>query len=417
LITIPLPYSADDETMTILEQLRKQYSNLVRFSFNRFKENITQKQIRNKIKLLNNIDLNSWLVQCAVKDGESVYDENKENKVIFGSKKEFIRRIKGLISSDEIKNKRIRTLTVQGEETKMGNRMFKLNIINDNEIIFKVNRKTHLKLKLPSIKPNYKKLLYMLEQANDIKQGEKGLTYTIKLDSDKIHISFEEPKQKTNLIQSRYIGIDLNPHDVGISVCDGNEILEVRHFEIEENITHDKLKNEMFEISKKTEKLFKKWNCKFVFVEDLTIDSKDHEKGKDFNRKIKQWIRNPFINNLKNRISVYGGKLFKINPRYTSFIGNVIYNFSDPINASLEIGRRGYDVIILKNKKFYPEMNQVKDRWKEYLTTDITSWVKFYYKIKTLEMRYRVSLVDTKLTRVSKHISNKSKVNYFFYLF
>ena len=53
---------------------------------------------------------------------------------------------------------------------------------------------------------------------------------------------------------------------------------------------------------------------------------------------------------------------------FSSTIGNCLYNFSDPINASLEIGRRGFDVIILKKKdnkgvsSFYPEFNSLKIR-------------------------------------------------------
>lgn len=191
--------------------------------------------------------------------------------------------------------------------------------------------------------------------------------------------------------------------------------MELRHFRlnIKEN-SRDKLKHEVFEISKKIEKLFKKWNCKYIFVEDLTIKSMEHGKGKTFNRMVNnQWIRRDFINNLEKRINSLGGKVYKINSAYTSFIGNLIHNYSDPINASLEIGRRGYEVIILKNKKFYPEFKSVKDQWKEHLTENVENWKDLFVKIKNSGLRYRVSL-DEKFSVLS-HLSRKSNVNYFLY--
>ncbi|MCK9447038.1 hypothetical protein M0Q50_09330 [bacterium] len=415
MITITLPYYTEVENITVLEKLRKQYSNVVRFSYNRFKEGKTQKEIRLLCKDLNGIELNSWLVQCGIKEAEGIFKKNGEEKVIFGGKNNFNKRIKGLISNKELKEKRLLPIMIQGECMNKGNRSFKLNIINNNEIIFKISKDQHIKLKLPKLRNNYKKLLYNLEQRNDIKQGEVGLTYSVRIDSNNIYISFEEIKEEHKSIETRYIGIDLNPNEIGISIKDGEEILELRHFvlNIKEN-NHVKIKHEIYEISKKIEKLFKKWNCKFIFVEDLTVKSREHGKGKKFNKMVNnQWIRKDFINNLEKRITNLGGKVFKVNPAYSSFIGNMIYNYSDPINASLEIGRRGFEVIIIKNKKFYPSINLVKDQWKEHLTGEINSWKEFFGKVKNLGLRYRVSL--EKNFNVLSLLSKKSRINYYCY--
>jgi len=416
MITIKLPYYIESENLKTLEKLRKQYSSVVRFSYNRFLEGKSQKDIRLLISFLNNINLlNSWMIQCGIKEAESIYSKNLDKKVIFGSKNNFNKRIKGLISNSELKEKRILPIMIQGESTKMGNRLFKLNIINNNEIIFKVSRQQHIKIKLPRLRNNYKKSLYNLEQLNNIKQGEKGLTYSIRIDSNNIYISFEPIKDQYNLLNDRYIGIDLNPNEIGISIKKGDMILEKRHYvlNIKEN-NHNKVKHEIFEISKGIEKLFKKWNCKYVFIEDLTIKSKQHNKGRKFNKMINnQWIRKDFINNLEKRVKSLGGKLFKINPVYSSFIGNMIHDFSDPINASLEIGRRGYEVIILKNKKFYPDINLVKDQWKEYLTKSVNNWKEFFAVIKNSGMRYRISLDES--FNVLSLLSKKSKISYYLY--
>ena len=412
MITIKLPY----KTSTDLTGIIKQYSNVVRWSYNRFKEDESEKNICLLSKSLNNISsLNSWLIQCGIKEGESIYKKNGDEKVIFGSRKHFYRRIKGLITNEELKEHRLIPLNIQGEMFQKGNRSFTLDIINNNQIIFKFSRNEHIILELPKLRNNYRKLLYKLEQENNIGQNFKGHTYQIKLDMNYVYISFESIKEQINLLNNRYIGIDLNPNQIGLSIKENDKILEIRNYilNIDKN-DHHKVEYEIYEISKKIYHLFKSYNCKYIFVEDLTIQSKEHNKSKKFNRIINQWIRNKFINNLEKRINIIGGKLFKINPAYSSFIGNIMYNYDDSINASLEIGRRGFEIFVLKNKKFYPELNlsSLKDQWKEYFNDGIKSWKEFYLIIKNLELKYRVSLEH----KVLSHISKKSNVNYYFQL-
>ena len=55
--TIKLPYKTNEDLTSIL----KQYSSVVRYSYNRFLDGKTEKDIRELTKSLNNIDLlNSW---------------------------------------------------------------------------------------------------------------------------------------------------------------------------------------------------------------------------------------------------------------------------------------------------------------------------------------------------------------------
>ena len=417
MITIKLPYISKDSNF--IETIQKQYSNVLRYSYNRFLEGKSQKDIRLLCKSLKNIELlNSWIVQCAIKDAEAIYIKNKDkSKVIFGSRKQFYRRIKGFINNNDLKQSRLSSINIQGEMFKQGNRSFKLDIINNNCIIFKVSNDNHISLDLPNLRNNYRKLLHKLESQNYIKQGKPGHTYSIRISKEFIYITFMEPvNNNLKLLENRYLGIDLNPNEIGVSIKEDDKILQVRRYilNIKEN-NHGKIEYELFQISKKISNLFKSYNCKYVFIEDLAIKSKEHGKGKSFNRQINnQWIRNKFINNLEKRINIFGGKLFKINPAYSSFIGNMMHNFVDSINASLEIGRRGYEVIILKNKKFYPEFNlsSLKDQWKEHISDGVKDWKEFFLKIKNLKLKYRVSLDN----KVFSHMSKKSGVNYYFYL-
>ena len=68
--TIKLPYGSTSDLTNII----RQYSIIVRFSFNRFVEGKSEKDIRLLTKSLKNIDdLNSWLIQCGIKDAYALF--------------------------------------------------------------------------------------------------------------------------------------------------------------------------------------------------------------------------------------------------------------------------------------------------------------------------------------------------------
>jgi IS605 OrfB family transposase len=429
--TIKLPYKTTEDLTSIL----KQYSNVVRYSYNRFLEGKTEKDIRKLTKSLNNINLlNSWLIQCAIKDGKAIQTRFKNEKVIFGGKHNLINRLKNKISKEDYQLKRLCPINIQGEELKQGNRSFKLDVIKNNQIIFKLNRNKHIELQLPNLRNNIKKELFKLQQLNEVKQGQKGYTYSIKLDLNYIYISFEEFKQEPiKLNENRYLGIDLNPDTIGISVLENEKVIYAREFSLKpifdkimnEKLSsnsnrmkyfQNKLKFETFEISKSISLIAKQFKCKTVFIEDL------HFKGsstiKISNRKNENlWKRNLFIDNLTKRLNILGIKLYSVNPAYSSFIGNLMYDYTDAVNASIEIARRGYEYRIKKNNKgFYPKL-LVKHQWKE-MVTKYTDWNKFFIEIKNLKLKYRVSLNECKhsFNVFQQNSTSKSMVlNYVFY--
>lgn len=429
--TIKLPYNTNEDLTSVL----KQYSNVVRYSYNRFLEGKTEKDIRELSKSMKSIDLlNSWLIQCGIKDGKAIQTRFKNEKVVFGGKNNLISKLKGKISKEEFLLKRLSPINIQGEELKQGNRSFKLDIIENNQIIFKLNKNKHIELKLPNLKNNIKKELFKLQQLNEVKQNQKGYTYSIRFDLQNIYISFEEFKtEPIKLNEKRYIGIDLNPDTIGISVLENDKIIHTQEFSLKlifnkilnERLSskssrmkyfQNKLKFETFEISKSISLIAKQFNCKTVFIEDL------HFKGKSTikisNRKNKNlWKRELFINNLTKRLNILGIKLYSVNPAYSSFIGNLMYDYTDAVNASIEIARRAYEYRIKKNKTgFYPKL-LVKHQWKE-MATKYTDWKKFFIEIKNLKLKYRVSLNDVKckFNVFQQNSSHKSMVlNYVFY--
>jgi len=430
--TIKLPYKTNEDLTSIL----KQYSNVVRYSYNRFLEGKTENDIRKLCKLLNNIDLlNSWLIQCGIKDGKAIQTRFKNEKVIFGGKYNLINRLKNKISKEDYQLKRLCPINIQGEELKQGNRSFKLDIIENNQIVFKLSKNKHIELKLPNLRNNIKKELFKLQQFNEVKQNhQKGYTYSIRFDLNNIYISFEEFKEEPiKLNENRYLGIDLNPDTIGISVLENDKVIHTQEFSLKpifskilnEKLSsksdrmkyfQNKLKFETFEISKSISLIAKQFNCKSVFIEDLHF--KGSNQIKISNRKNKNlWKRELFINNLTKRLNIIGSKLYSVNPAYSSFIGNLQHDYTDAVNASIEIARRGYEYKIKKNNKgFYPIL-LVKHQWKE-MATKYTDWKKFFTEVKNSKLKYRVSLDEClhKFNVFQQNSSHKSMVlNYVFY--
>ena len=106
-----MPYKTTEDLTSIL----KQYSNVVRYSYNRFLEGKSEKDIRELSKSMNSVDLlNSWLIQCGIKDGKAIQTRFKNEKVIFGGKYNLINRLKNKISKEDYQLKRLCPINIQG---------------------------------------------------------------------------------------------------------------------------------------------------------------------------------------------------------------------------------------------------------------------------------------------------------------
>ena len=425
MITIKLPYKTSDKFYEELKELRRQQSVIVRYSYNRYLENLKQKDIRLKCKDLKNIDLGSWLIQCGIMRANQLVNRFKGKTIIFGSKLRFKQLITNRITKEEYKEKRLLPLTIQGEKNYYGNRHFNLRVIDGNFIEFNPNRKKSYILTLPNLKANYRRLLYQLEEQANLKQA----TYSIELTKEHICISFELCSQIVKHIETRVMGIDLNPDNIGISISDWVDnkqvILTTKYYDLSEIINktlslnevsnfltskylNNKLISETYEISKSIANLAKHYQCKTVIVEELKF--KDKLNSKVANRKCYNlWKRNDFIKNLEKRLLINNISLIAVHPAYTSFIGNLQYDYSDSVNASLEIARRGYESKILRNKdKFYPNI-VVKHQWKEMVTT-VSSWKELFLEIKNLKMQYRVQLEEVISKSCFSLSSNQSMI-------
>jgi hypothetical protein len=93
----------------------------------------------------------------------------------------------------------------------------------------------------------------------------------------------------------------------------------------------------------------------------------------------------------------------EVNPCYSSFIGNMIYDYIDPINASIEIGRRG--IFKYKKDSFYPKLTStILNTMKTKFSRDVLdikdgdNWMNIYQEVKKSGLRYRATLNDCNKT-------------------
>ena len=128
-----------------------------------------------------------------------------------------------------------------------------------------------------------------------------------------------------------------------------------------------------------------------LFIEELSFKQGSLGKGKNLNRLCKnQWKRTTLVSILKK----YYPKLFEINAAYTSTIGNLLNpTLSDPIAASTAVAKRGFEVVIKKSKKFYPELpvkKELEDRWKETEFPDFKTWKELHDFISNSREKYTI---------------------------
>ena len=394
---LKIKYQTDDQSLHIIQDYMKQYSSAQHFVYNRIQDNKSQKDIKQQVKQLNNVNLlDSWFVQCIF------YDIPKKQKIIFGGKKNYFQRLKNNISKEQFKLKRLSPIYSIGEvvnKSVKGNRKFHIEQDLEN-ILFKPNKLTKINLQLIGLNKR-KQILSKLYQ----KQERKEIKIAYKLDLEYIYIIFEETdiyNYETKFIKNRVLALDLNPNYIGWSIVDWKSEAEFnviksgvysikklndKDFNLknkgynsdskERKYISDKRNFETIQIVKNLINKSIYYKCQLISIEDLNIKTSDKELGKHFNKLVNNsWCRNIFINNLTKRCNIHNIKLLKVKSEYSSFIGNFLYrhlNLPDMVLASIEIGRRGYE--------FYNQyISKVKEIKKNIIRPNLSMFNKLYLK-------------------------------------
>lgn len=204
---------------------------------------------------------------------------------------------------------------------------------------------------------------------------------------------------------------------LGVSVFDGQKLISTKMYSLKELTgkihSSSKLEFETFEIGNNIVKMLRHFQVSKVFIEDLTKirQAKGNARGKGFNRLcINQWKREKLLRPIN---SDFSKDCISINAAYTSTIGNVLNeNLPDPIAASTAIANRGYELIMTKSKKFYPELPEkkdIEDRWKKTNVPDFQDWKELHSWLKETGLKYRVDIPDISMFR---HLSSRKSQVY-----
>ena len=301
--TLKIKYKTTNENLSLIKEYQRQYSSCLHYVYNRLKENISQKEIYNFVKQLNNIPLiDSWIINTIIYEAKALIA--KDNKIIFGGKKNFFDRLKGKISKEEYLSKRLSpyySIGTTGNPTVKANHKFNLTD-NLNVVIFKPNRKTKIELILVGIS-NRKNILSKLYK----RQEERNFAIHYRIDSEYVYISFDESELysfNNNAIENRIMSIDMNPNYIGWSIVDWKsssefKVIKSGVYSIKTINDKDfnlkgkhipsndpsrihlsnKRQHEILEISKNLINKALYYSCQIFSMEDLSIKSSDKENG------------------------------------------------------------------------------------------------------------------------------------------
>lgn len=421
----------------VLEEYLREYNKLKRIAYNKFVDETTLVETTRHIS--KNIETfldRSW-VGAAVLDAQALYESRRKLEkpldIVFGGKENFLKLARGKISKEEWLEKRNPSLKFNGSKhDPCGNRKFKLDAKN-SQIIFQPSRGIKFKLKIQA-SGKQKEFLEKLEFL--AKNHEIPLSYCLKRGS--ISISVDETREalasdKWGSVENRILSLDLNPNYIAVAVCDYNgEKQNEVHAQVYSLVrsnqigSTNKRKYEVLQISKSIFELAKHYNVETLAVEKLSIDKKNHGKGRRFNRLVNNlWNKKVLVNNLKKRCGFAQLRFQEIVPEYSSFVGCIMNpEKTDSVAAALEIGRRAnLFVRIYHKKEFSPGKNIVFPRWNKHLANRwkeelgsrvISDWKDFYQWFKeNPRFSYRVLFPDfVKKTkpRLFRHQSTKSNI-------
>jgi IS605 OrfB family transposase len=377
-------------------------------------------------------------------------------KISFLSNDKETNRTELNIAKEVYKSQRILPIYSIGQANCNGNRKFDFNF-NEQQIIFKPNVKTKITIDYYCSK-NQQNILEKLQ----LYLGDQAIS--VRLSNDYIWISFDEQKlnnyefkqndfvkelksltkaenttekrkeiyktyiveqqnrQLKDKIANRYLAVDLNPEFIGFCVVDKQENNNIKEVHLEcidlsnlssklklsstdkkQKYQNNKRKYEICEAWKYIFKLASHYRVAHVVIEDLDFKEKSvNVNSNEANRKTKNiWHRTLTTNLIIKYCNSLGIEKIDVDPAYSSFIGNIQHDYFDPINASLEIARRGI-VKYNKRRSIFPVLSGNDLDTMCLLGLDVQNnitlnWIQTRTLFVTSKLRYRRALDKSKV--------------------
>ena len=316
-------------------------------------------------------------------------DEDTIPPIVFGTKKMFLKRCKGLITNEEWKDCRNNRIYSRGDKTKSGNP--NLRVVIKNSMTFleistleKTKTNRAVKIQVPLYLPqklskktgkvngiNYRQMFL-----NHLQTGEAYQAEIIKKDKKYyVHITFEVPKAVPIYTEDNgIIGIDTNPDGFALTMIDNKGNHKWHYYLKEHELLYsrsNRRKNLCGELVKRIIQAAKQENCG-IAPEDLKFNN-DTDVQSKFARIKQQFIYRTLLTMLESACAREGIKFVKVKPQLTSKIG--LYKYCHQYGmcvhngAAMVIARRAYGYKenmpkILKDKLIFDkETFDKKNEW------------------------------------------------------
>lgn len=356
-----------------------------------------------------------------------------------------------------------------GRANEGGNRKVNFDLAN-KKIIFKPNKNNHIEIKfndkrnelftklqamadaklIPiTVRITKKHIHFMYDEAllsgfafnaSEYKRQLKAKHITSDEGKKQLAKEMYEELEKRMLVgklKHRFASIDTNPKEIALVIGDRLSedkkgdftVIFKKTFNLEElcekkgfassskrgKSYNNKRKHELRNVMKEIFKICLHHKV-FNFVsEDLNIKiNHKKENSVEFNRQVKNiWHRELTSKLITKWVNIHGFKHIPVNPAYSSFIGNMIYNDYDPVAAATELLRRGM-VKYIKGSSLYPDLRLINQQKLNYLVGENNSCQSFkslYTYVTCAGLRYRNREKPKNSTRVGKYLNSyKSKV-------
>lgn len=319
-----------------------------------------------------------------------------------------------------------------------GNRKLDFHL-DENYIIIKFSKKEHVRIDLVPFKNKRRKdivkkintSLKKIELAITARVSDKVINLTLdneiinnygfdvvacnlaiknnpdveKKEIRKFYFNEQKERKLKDKVDNRVAGADYNPGHLGFAIIDVDRItgeldkllykntFDLTWYTNQKNISkkdRKKLLNELAKIITFMINMCIHYRVSYFGIEDLqNIASQlGISKGKNFNRLTKNvWNRLLQTNLIKAKCGENGIIFTEVLAIYTSFIGNIKYEFFDSTCAAIEIARRAYLKYIKIESRLYPQIDK-KDYEKMYYLTghdlsNCKTWVACYKKFKS----------------------------------
>ena len=376
-VSLRFAYSFDPAYSETLDDYFRTYRNCFDCTFNAIRRGDVKTTAQSTVfqKTLNAVPKESVLRQAAYLDAEALHERTGDApKVVFGGRKLFAQRARGLLTHDEFVRLRTRPISVSGDALKAGgNYVFKL--VSSTEVDFCPNRDVRVPLTIKNDRKGNKKLLEDLGFALD--EG-KPVPVSYKLGRDFLSVTFDVLKvkevAKRRVVPDRVFAIDTNPNYLGWSVVDWRDSdtygvvasgyvslkpLNDMEYEFkrkrlpstspERKYATNKRHEEVTKLARDLVTKARHFGCETFAFEKLSMKPGDKDKGRNYNKLCNNlWQRNTLFDQVDKLCKLDGIVPQPVLPEYSSFVGNLVFRqegLPDFVLASIEISRRGYEFV------------------------------------------------------------------------